>query len=180
RLRVVHLGRERIPASTLLAELVDDVVEADEKVLVEERVGTRGAIHVVTRLRLGLGRDLRGHLQMRHRVDANGAVGLLREHFRLPTQLVIGRGPEMVPRQERQLALLGERRGRPRAEPCGAEGAGRRGPEELAASQPSDHRYAPFGSGPWSEREEWGSSTAPGSPCQATSAVGSDVSRRET
>ena len=48
RLRLAAFRREVVPASPLLADLLDDVVHADEEVLVEEGVGAGRPIHVVT------------------------------------------------------------------------------------------------------------------------------------
>ena len=129
-LRPHHFGREGIPAAALLADLLDDVVDVDELVLVEEGIGTGRAEHVVTRLRLRLGGELGRHLQVGDRVDAHRAVGQLPERLRLLAQLVVGGRDEVIPAEERQLALLGERRrpaeGEPRrhagrAPGCGAE-----------------------------------------------------------
>jgi hypothetical protein len=55
---------------------------------------------------LRLGGDLRRHLKVRHRVDADGAVRLLAERLRLLLQLVVRGGNEMVPGKHRDLALL--------------------------------------------------------------------------
>src|SRR2546425_13326688 len=65
RFRLDHLGREWVPAAVLLAELLHDVVHVGVKVLVEEGVCAGGAVHVVARLRLGLRRYLRRHLEVR-------------------------------------------------------------------------------------------------------------------
>ena len=146
-LGLVHLGRERVPAAELLAELVHEVVEVGVQVLVEEGIGARAPVHVVARLRLRLGRDLCGHLQMRHGVDADRAVGLLREDLRLPAQLVVGGGHEMVPGQEGQLALLRERGGtaeRQRGRETGRGGG--RSFQELTTGR-AGHGHSPWGSG---------------------------------
>ena len=79
------------------------------KVLVEEGVCPGGAVHVVARLRLGLRRYLRRHLEVRDRVHADLAARQLAEGLGLPPELVVGDRNEVIPAEERQLTLLGER-----------------------------------------------------------------------
>src|SRR6266568_3182020 len=100
---------ERVPAAIPLSEVVDHVCQIDELALEEEGVGVGDEYQVVARLRLSFGRALRRQLEMRDRVDAHGDAGLLAEHLRLPAQLVVGGGHEVVPGEEGQLALLRER-----------------------------------------------------------------------
>ena len=131
---LAHLGAEGVPAAVLLAQLVHHVVDVGVQVLVEEGVGAGRAVHVVAGLRLCLGGDLGRHLQMRHGIHAHGAVVGLGEGLRLLAELVVRGGHEVVPGEEGQLALLGERRGLAESEPGGHPGrrAGG-GAEELAA-----------------------------------------------
>ncbi len=135
RLGLAALRRERIPAASLLAQLLDQVVHRDEEVLVEERVGARGPVHVVARLRLGLGRDLGRHLQMRHGVDAHRAVVGLAEGLRLLAELVVRGGDEVVPAEEGQLPLLGVRGRLAESEPGGHPGGGAGGGTEESTSR---------------------------------------------
>jgi hypothetical protein len=92
------------------------------EVLVEEGVGARGAVHVVAGLRLRLRGDLGGQLEMRHRVDPDGAVVGLAEHLGLPPQFVVGGGDEVIPGEECQLALLGDGGRGAQSEPGGHPG----------------------------------------------------------
>ena len=135
RLGLAALRREVVPATALLAELGDQVVHRDEEVLVEERVGARGPVHVVAGLRLGLGRDLGRHLQVGHGVDAHRAVVGLAEGLRLLAELVVGGGDEVVPAEEGQLALLRVRGGLAESEPGGHPGGGAGGGTEESTSR---------------------------------------------
>src|SRR4030095_1524283 len=129
------LGRERIPASARLAELADQVVHVDEEVLVEERVGARGPVHVVARLRLGLGGDLRRHLQVRHGIHAHRAVVGVAERLRLLAELVVGGRDEVVPAEEGQLSLLSVCGRLAESEPGGHPGRGAGGGTEESTSR---------------------------------------------
>src|SRR5262245_34400476 len=115
--RVRALARERIPAAVLLAELVDHVADIGVLLLEQERVGVAGQDHVVARLHLRLGRSLGGQLQVGDGVDPHGDTRLLAEYLGLTAQLVVGGGNEVVPAEERQLALLGERGRTPEGQP---------------------------------------------------------------
>ena len=131
--RLAALGGERIPAAILLAELVDDVTHFGQLVLEQERHGAVRADHVVARLRLGFRRELGIELQMGDGVDAHGDARLLAERLGLLAQLVVGGGHEVIPRQERQLALLRDS-GRRHAGEHGGAGHGARGGLEKAAT----------------------------------------------
>ena len=147
RLRLAALRGKVIPAPTLLPDLLDDVVHADEEVLVEERVGAGRPVHVVARLRLRLGGDLGRHLQMRHGIHAHRAVVGLAERFRLLAQLVVGGGDEVVPREKGQLTLLGVGRSPAEGEPRSHAGGGAgRGAEELTSGR--DRSIGRFHPGP--------------------------------
>ena len=147
RLRLAALRGEAVPAAALLADLLDHVVHADEEVLVEERIGARRPVHVVARLRLGLGRDLGRHLQMRHGIHAHRAVVGLAECLGLLAKLVVGGGDEVVPGEEGQLTLLGvggsPAEGEPRSHAGGGAG---RGAEELTSGR--DRSIGRFHPGP--------------------------------
>jgi len=78
--------------------------------LVEERVGGARDDEVVTGLRRGLCRALGEQLWGLDGVDAHSHSGLLAEDLGLPLQLIVGRGNEVVEREERQLPLLGHSR----------------------------------------------------------------------
>src|SRR5207245_9081183 len=67
----------------------------------EEGVCAGGAVHVVARLRLGLRRYLRRHLEVRDRVHADLAVRQLAEGLGLPPELVVGGRDEVIPAEER-------------------------------------------------------------------------------
>src|SRR5437773_2480573 len=115
-----------IKAAVLLAELVDDVADVHELLLIE--MGGRGGGHddVVARLGGRLRGELGRELQMRDGVHAHGRSHLLAEHLRLPAQLVVGGGDEVVPGEEGQLALLGEGRRLAKGKPGRNAGRGAR------------------------------------------------------
>ena len=123
-LRLAALGRERIPAAVPLTERVDEVAHVGQQVLEDEGNGAVGANHVVARLRLGLGGELGVELQVRDGVHADGRPRLLAERLRLPAQLVVGGGDEVVPGEEGQLALLSEGRRLAKAQPGRHPGRG--------------------------------------------------------
>ena len=98
----------------------------------------------MARLRLRLRRDLGRQLQVRDRVHAHGDAGLLAEGLGLPAELVVGGRDEVVPREEGQLALLGEggsaiEGGEREAGDCAG-----RGLQEAATTDPSGHAAGSF------------------------------------
>src|SRR5713101_2135400 len=124
RRRLTRIPGERVPAAVPLAEVVDEVAHVDQMLLVEEGVGGARDDEVVARLRRDLGRALREQLREGDRVDAHRHPGLLTKDLGLPPQLVVGRRDEVVAREERQLALLGEGGSLPEREPGRHAGAG--------------------------------------------------------
>src|SRR5262249_55345713 len=128
---------KRIPAAVLLAELVDAVADVGVMVLVEDRISVARQDQIVAGLRLGLRRELRGELQMRDGIDADGDAGLLAEHLGLSAELVIRGGNEVVPGQEGELAFLSVGRRLAEGEPGGHPG-GRTG--ALVEKLPTSHR----------------------------------------
>ena len=134
RLGLARLRRERIPTAVLLAELVDDIAHVAELALEQERNRVVRADHVVARLRLRLGGELRHQLQVRDGVHAHAYARCLAERFGLLAQLVVGRRDEVIPGEQCQLALLAERRRAVQRQPCRKSRRGRsRGLQELAA-----------------------------------------------
>src|SRR5581483_10909301 len=96
--------------------------------------------------------DLGGHLQVGHGVHAHRAVVGLAERLRLPAQLVVGGGDEVVPAEEGQLALLGEGGRLAEGEPGGHPGGGTGGGAEESTSRNAagsglHHGGPPCGSG---------------------------------
>src|SRR5438093_1730316 len=124
RRRLTRIPGERIPAAVPLAEVVDEVAHVDQMLLVEEGVGGARDDEVVAGLRRDLGRALREQLREGDRVDAHRHPALLTKELSLPPQLVVGRRDEVVAREERQLALLGEGGSLPEREPGRHAGAG--------------------------------------------------------
>src|SRR5205807_1249926 len=88
----------------------NEMLASVQLLLVEEWIGGAGDDQVVAGLRGRLGGALGEQLRAGDRVDAHGDPGLLGEDLRLTPELVVGGRDEVIEGEERQLALLGERR----------------------------------------------------------------------